>query len=281
MAHRMNRIVLLCLLVAAQIQAFCPEEISFKANFGLVCPARNSSSHHTSSAVLFSPTVPGTSLFSLPNVKWKNRYTAGFEASASAEYAICSHWRVEGEFLYQNFKREVTGTYDWQEVNAATTELFAHNENNQIHKVSSYTQVYTLLPSLCYDFRTCSPWVISLGAGAGVAWLHSGNTKHKNVLKIHTTTPPLDLVSPTVEKSPTLQGTAFAWQFKAVVIYAVDACMELGLTYRLFGTTRFQASSSSITTNPKTSVQAVFKIPQSNIRGLLNNSLSLFVSYKF
>lgn len=228
---------------------------------GVVIPAQDSKVRGRSTTVLFFPTIPGTSVFDLPKVVWKNEYKTGFEVNAAAGFTLLPCWRAEAEFLYQNFKREVHGIYTWRETNAVTDILFDEQAGNRIRHGSSTTNVYCLLTNFIHDFKFCGPWSLSVGGGVGVSWLHSNRTTHKNVLSIHTTTPPLDITVPTLEKSPKLRGTAFAWQVKVGLNYEITPCFTVGLNYRLFGTTRFQGSKSSITSNPDTSVAGLFEVP--------------------
>lgn len=248
---------------------------------GAVFPCKNSHIRGDSSSVLFTPTIPGTSLFSLPNVVWKNKYQTGFEVNAALGYSLKPCVRLEAEFLYQNFKRKISGSYNWREVNATTTELFAQNTGNPIHHASSTTNIYSLLSNIAFDYKNCTPLTLSLGGGVGVAWIESHGTERHHFLHVVTVTPPLDQTSPTLEKSSKLYGTAFAWQVKAGLKYDIKECFSIGLGYRLFGTTRFYASSSKIITNPGTSAVGVFKVPKSNLKGLLNNSVSLYACYLF
>lgn len=248
---------------------------------GAVFPSRNSSIRGNSTSVLYWPTEVGVSIFDLPNVVWKNAYKTGYELSAVFGFSSCSEWRSEAEFLYQNFRREVSGSYGWRETNASTGLVFAENQGNPIFRISNKTHVYGLLSNLLYDYRACSNLSLSVGGGVGIAWLHSKSTSHDNILHIVTTTPPIDESSPTIEKSPRLYGTAFAWQFKLALSYECWSNFSVSIGYRLFGTTRFQGSTSSITTNPGTEFAARFSMPQRDIRGLLNNSVNAALSYRF
>lgn len=248
---------------------------------GAVFPCKNSRTRSGSSSVLFSPTEVGTSLFSLPDVVWKNKYEPGFEINAALGIHATPDHCLEAEFLYQNFTRKISGHYNWREVNAATTALFAENFNNPLVHTSSKTNVYSLLANFYFNHNTCSPISLLFGGGVGVAWMESKKRDRAGILHIVTTTPPLNESSPTSETSTKLFGTAFAWQFKAGLKYAFQQGFGVSLNYRLFGTTRFQASNSKIVTNPGTPVEAVFKIPREEVRGLLNNSINLSVDYLF
>lgn len=299
----MYRYVLMALLMAGSLRAEwsqdpcldqcfrqpcladCFQEAYLTVGEGVVFPGKNSSSTSRSSSVLYSPTaVPGgTSLFDLPSVKWKNKYITGYELNAAVGFAVCPCWRVEGEFLYQNLKHEISGEYNWRETNASTTALYAQNFGNPIQHASNRTNIYCLLTNLFYDYQNlwCKPWTFSIGGGVGVAWLNSRSTTRNNILSINTTTPPLNESSPTIEKSPSLYGTAFAWQMKLGLKYDFCECFGFAVNYRLFGTTKFHSGTSSITSNPNTSAAAVFKMPRQEISGFLNNSLNFSFDYRF
>jgi opacity protein-like surface antigen len=248
---------------------------------GVVIPLKNSHSRANSSSVLFSPTEIGTSLFTLPNVVWRNKYETGFEVFGAVGCSLLPNCRIEGEFLYQDFRRKISGRYDWREVNATTIALFAETHGNPIHHTSARTHVYTLLSNVFFDFQRCNCLTFFFGGGVGVAWIESRRTEHRNILRIVTLNPPLNEASPTLEKSPKLFGTAFAWQVKFGLKYDLIDCFAVAIDYRLYGTTRFQASGSKIITNPGTTSFEVFKIPHKTISGLLNNSVDLSLIYNF
>ena len=127
----------------------CSTDTYLSIGAGAVFPCKNSHIRGDSSSVLFMPTEVGTSLFTLPNVVWKNKYHTGYEVYAALGYCMNRCLRFEAEFLYQNFKRRISGTFDWREVNAATTAIFAQNTNNPIHHASSTTNIYSLLSNIC------------------------------------------------------------------------------------------------------------------------------------
>lgn len=275
--------IMLLLLATGSLQALdFIEEPYITIGGGAVFPMRDSSAGGDSNSVLFKPTIPGTSLFELNDVVWKNKYKAGFEANAAIGWLLCSGWNVGMEFLYQNIKRDVRGSYTWNEFNAATTDLYA-NSYETIRHDSTRTNIYSLLTDLEYEFRGCSCWTFSIGGGVGVAWLQSNSTSRNDILTVDLPThvPPIVETAPTIEKSPTLYGTAFAWQMKLGLGYMVYQNFTLKLNYRLFGTTRFHARNSSITTNPDTTAEVIFNIPQDEIRGLLNSSVNLSLTYDF
>lgn len=248
---------------------------------GVVVPMKNSTIKGASSSVLYRPTIPGTSLFDLPLVEWKNHYQTGYEASMVFGFTYEGNWRMESEFLYQNFNRKITGHYTWREIDAINKTPFARNSGNPVHDASARTNLYCLMSNTYYDFKNCSKWTPSLGAGVGVAWVQSSSTSRKNTLVIEQYQPPLDLTAKTIEKSPSLYSVVFAWQAKAGLTYQLCNQISLALNYRLLGTSRLKSSSSKIITNPKTTSKAIFKIPQHNVKGLLNNSLALTFNLQF
>ena len=248
---------------------------------GAIFPMKSSTIKGSSSAVLYKPTIPGTSLFQLPLVEWKNHYQTGYEASMVFGFTYEGNWRMESEFIYQNFNRNISGEYTWEEIDAINITSFAINSGNPLHKASARMNLYCLMSNTFYDFKNCTPWTPSIGAGAGVAWVQSNKTSRKNTLNIEQYLPPLDLIAPTIEKSPSLYGVVFAWQVKAGLAYKLCDQISLALGYRLLGTTRLKSSSSKIITNPNTPGKATFKVPQHNVKGLLNNSVTLSFNLLF
>lgn len=245
---------------------------------GAVFPMKNSTVRGDSTKLLF-PSSLGVSLFQLPNMVWKSTYQSGYEAFAAVGCSPASHVRVEAEFLYQNLRRKITGSYDWTETNPATRQIaFEALGVNPVQKASSRTNIYSVLANFYYDFQNdCNPLTFSVGGGAGVAWLQSKGTTHDGVLNTAPVNPP----TPTLEKSPRLYGTAFAWQLQLALNYDFLHRFSIGVGYRLFGTTRFQGSTSSVTSNPFTPDSLKFTYPQRDIRGLLNSSANVTVSCKF
>ncbi len=263
---------------------FCLSHHVFASNYfsiggGCVIPCKNSSSGNNSSSFLFSPTVPGVSLFSLPNVVWKNQYETGFEFFALAGFSLCCHFRTDFEFLYQHFSREISGSYDWREIDTTDITIFAQNSGNPLQQASSSTHLFVLMPNLYYDLPLNPCWNFYLGGGIGTAWVHSSNTFRTGVLNIDS--PPVLENLITTEESPSIGGSAFAWQVKLGTYYKFFNCLSIGLNYRLLGTTRFQAHNSYIITSPNTTDEAIFEIPQSNLRGFLNNSFNVSFSFLF
>lgn len=251
---------------------------------GAVFPSADSSAKTDSYSVLYGPTSVGTSLFTLPNVDWKNTYETGFELSAVMGMKMFRQWRMEGEFLYQNVKRDISGDYGWREQSTTAPFVIVNDDvNNPITHTDSTANVYSLMANTYYDFKTGTPWIPFIGAGIGIAWMDSDSTTHAGTLRVELNQPPLDIEAPTQETSPSLYGTAFAWQVKAGLDYTFfNESMSLGLNYRLFGTTKFKASSSEIITNPDISNEAaVFQIPETDVDGLLNSSFNVAWKYRW
>lgn len=252
---------------------------------GVAIPSRDSSSTADSTGVLFFGTFPGVSVFSLPNVRWNNDYTTGFEGNLILGNQFTTNWAAEVEFLYQNFDRDINGSYGWQEVDATTGQIFARNPfQNPATSSSDRAEVYALLTNIRYDWKNCTPWTPYIGGGFGVAWLNSDSKTEHGTLIVDTVTSagnPLSDTSPTIETSPSLYGTAFAWQFKTGIEYQLNNNFSLGAQYRLFGTTDFKASQSKIISNPGQFGESVFEVHESDIRGLLSNSFDLTLTYRF
>lgn len=244
---------------------------------GVVFPMKNSRTRGNSNSVLYKGTSPGISLFSLPDVRWKNKYDTGYEVNAILGYKLSSCMNAEGEFVYQNFERKMSGRYNWREINATTTDIFAEAFNNPIHKVSKRANLYALFSNGSFDLQACNNIVFSIGAGVGVAWLQANKSTKDDLLFTPVNVDP----TPVREYSPKLFGTAFAWQVKLGLKYDIGSCFALGINYRLLGTTKFVASSSKIISNPDTDVEAVFNIPQKTVKGLLNSSINFVGQFKF
>ncbi len=269
------------LLLSSHLSALYTDDVYVAFGGGAVFPSTNSSTKSNSSSVLFTPTAVTTSFFTLPNVVWKNKYNqVGYELYGALGYRFCSEIRIESEFVYQNFRRKLSGHYNWQEVNAITTAIFDATIDNPIRHASTHANLYCLFSNAFYDFRKCCcPLSFSVGGGIGVAWLKSNTTTKHNVLVINTIIPPVIESAPTMEKSPKLYGVAFAWHVKLGLNYDIVENFRVSLNYRLLGTTKFRSGDSTITTNPGALGQAIFKIPRNDVRGFLNNSLSISFTY--
>lgn len=272
----MKRFSLLVISVffAAQLQA-APSNFYVTASAGGVFPSGQSGFSADSSTILFLPTSPGVSLFDLPDVNWKNSYNNGFLLSVAGGYQFTQNWRSDLEFVYQNMRRNISGTYGWREVDTSTKIVYATSAGNPLTQATSNTNLYSFLTNGYYDFKNQSKWTPSVGAGIGVAWINSGSTVKDNTLNVDDPAVPLVQTAPVSQLSPPLSGTAFAWQLKAGVTYAWTDQTSILIQYRLFGTSQFQAGNSSITSNPGTVNASTFSIPQHNISGVLANVIEV------
>lgn len=263
---------------------FC-QTASFAGNFYVNAGAggflSNSSSSYTadSSSALYSPTAVGTSLFTLPNVNWKNSFENGINASIASGYRFNPSWRAEVEFFYQNTNRKTAGSYAWREVDATTQVLYSQSRNNPMTQTSSNANVYSFLTNSYYDFKNDSNWTPFVGAGVGVAWMNSNGTNAMNTLNVDDPITPLVESAPVLQRSPSFYGTAFAWQIKAGVDYFWKAGQSLSLVYRLFGTSQFKAGTSWLISNPGTASAVQFTVAQHDVSGILTNALELHYSF--
>jgi opacity protein-like surface antigen len=175
-------------------------------------------------------------------------------------------------------RRDMSGAYNWNEYDSESGNLFFGPSPNTLNNSNATVNVFALMSNLGYDFKNDSKWTPFVLAGYGIAWLNSDSSNEYGVLY----SDPFGTAVPTPadENSPALTGTAFAWQFKAGVNYAMDTHMSFDLVYRLFGTTQFQQHNGSIVTNSNIPIyRADFVIPQNDINGLLNNSV--FVNFRY
>ncbi len=239
----------------------------------------NSSFTADSTSVLYSPTAPGTSLFSLPNVNWKNSFDNGVNASLAVGYHFTPCWRSEVEFFFQNTKRHISGTYDWLEINSTTRAVYARSLNNPITKTSSNANIYSFMTNVYYDFRNNSKWTPFVGLGVGITWMYSGSTNANGTLNVDDPSTPLAETAPVMQHSPSLNSTAFAWQFKAGISYALHNNQLLKLIYRLYGTSQFNAGTSWITSNPGRTGESQFNVSKHNVSGILTNALEVHYSF--
>lgn len=252
----------------------------FNLGAGLVVPNKDMSSSATSYALLYGPTAApsGVSLFSLPNVNWVNDYDLGFDFNLALGYRFLHNIRGDIEVSYQHIQRDVNGSFGFREVDALSMTVFRENSNDPLTHSSRHANVYSLMTNGTYDFVTSSKWTPSLGAGFGVAWLRSKSTNVVNVLTV--TAPPATTYTPNIQTTPVLRGSAFAWQCKAGLAYQLKRETAIEIQYRLFGTTRFMTSTSTILTNPGVPGQNnLFIIPETSIGGLFNSMLDLNIRF--
>lgn len=277
---RHSALILGFLALSSQAQAHLDPYLSF--GVGAVFPGQDINIEENSNYVLYGPTTApsGTSIFQLPNIHWHNDLQTGVETNLIVGFHLPHHLRLEGEFFYQNMERDMGGDYEWVEYDAASGHLLFGPEDNTLTHSESTVNVFALMSNLVYDFTNCSPWTPTIGAGFGIAWINSDST-HKFAALYPDADSDND-ATPSVEYSPELYGTAFAWQFKAGLNYAINHTMSLDIMYRLFGTTQFEQHKGHIVTNGDDPTESAdFLIPQGDVNGLLNNSVYLNFRYTF
>lgn len=270
-------------LIASQAQAsLAPYHPYISVGMGVVIPSQDIDIDGNSSFDLFNPTSLGSSIFQLPNIHWKNELQVGFENNLIVGFHFSEDLRAEGEFLYQNMQRDMSGSYDWNERYSSTGVLAFYTNDRPLANTSSTVNVFSLMTNLIYDFNNSTAWTPFIGAGLGIGWINSDGTKEDNVLITQTSADASPSSTPTTEYSPELYGTAFAWQFKVGVNYAWQENMSFDLVYRLFATTEFEQKSGRIVTNPQNPAYvADFSLPQGDVNGLLDNSVNLAFRYTF
>jgi opacity protein-like surface antigen len=247
----------------------------FNLGAGGVFSSSKTSVTERSTSVLYSPTAIGTSLFTLPDVTWNNRFKNGFDLSAAAGYHFNSHWRADAEFLYQNIQRSSYGTYGWLEQNSITGAVYALQRNNPISAVTSRANVYSLLTNAAFDFNSYSNWTPFVSGGIGVSWLKSRSLQTNDIINIDDPNTPLIETAPASQFSPSLYGTAFTWQFKAGVARELQKNLSVLLQYRVLGTSDFKQSNSLIQSNPGNPGESNFHIGQHDISGLLTQAVEV------
>ncbi len=243
---------------------------------GWVFGQRDSNSKDNSGYVIYGPTAApsGESIFNLPNVDWENSFDNGFDLNCAVGYQLLPAWRADVEFLYQRFDRQVTGSYDWAEFDALSTATIDSVSGIIMTPSNGKVNVYSLLTNGYYDWKLNSKWTPMLGAGFGIAWIKAGATQAYGGF----TTP--KATATTLQVSPVLSGTAFAWQIKAGVGYEVNKIFGLILQYRLFATSNFIANVSRIVSNPNLGRDArSFNVSQNRVNGLMNNALEIVLRF--
>lgn len=268
------------LLLANQAQAHLDPYIS--VGLGGVFNGQDIEIYQDSSYVLYGPTAApsGVSIFQLQNIDWKNDLKAGFETNLIVGIHLPHQLRLEGEFIYQNINRDMSGTYTWNEFDSLSGQQIFGPSPNVLNNSSSTVNVFGLMSNLAYDFKNSTHWTPFVAAGYGIAWINSDSTTEYGTL--YSDPFGTGVGTPADELSPVLYGTAFAWQFKAGINYAMNQQMAFDLVYRLFGTTEFEQHDGSIVTNSSTPAdRGDFDIPKGDTSGLLNNSLFLSYTYTF
>lgn len=255
--------------------------IGFYVNTGLGAVFSNTHSNNTSNSnsVFYSPTAVGTSLFTLPDINWQNQFKNGYGINVAVGKYFSPHWHGDFEFLYQNIQRDAEGTYNWLEQNSSTGAIYSQQLNNPISKIATRANIYSLMTNASYDLIHLGSLQPFLGAGVGISWLKSPSTQTNNAINIDDPNTPLIETAPAVQNSPSLYGTAFAWQFKVGVNYMLSEKASAILQYRLFNTTDFKASQGSIITNPGIAGQSRFYTSQHDISGLLTQALELSLRF--
>lgn len=273
----MKKIQLLALLVLPLFSSYTQanEDCTyFTFGLGADFSNKNVTSSGNSHGVLYAPTIPGTSLFEFPNVQWKNNFKTGFDVNFAYGYRFAENFRGEIEAIYQRFNRKMSGSFDFLEIDAATTNTFARTDNISLAASSGHVSLYSLMTNAIIDFSYDCNWKPFLGAGFGFAWIHAKSTSGSNTLTLGSFS-----TTPTVESSPTLTGSSFALQFKAGISYAFSECYTAILQYRLLGTARFMTKSSRIHTHPGQTGDAIFTVPDSSISGLVNSMLDICILF--
>lgn len=249
--------------------------VYISAGLGAVFSDSSTSSTLNSNSVLYSPTSIGTSLFSLPNINWRNKFKNGYGINLSLGTYFTQRLHGDLEFLYQNIQRDSYGRYGWLEQNSVSGAVYAQQNNNLISQVATRANIYSFLSNASYDFGSLGKFQPFLGGGIGVSWLKSGSVQTNNTINIDDPSTPLIETAPALQNSPSLYGTAFAWQIKAGINYAVSDIATAILQYRLFETTDFKARKSTIITNPGMAGETVFYAGQHDIKGLLTHAVEL------
>lgn len=251
-----------------------PKTVYLTIGGGADIPTANSSIQTRSANGTFSPTPAGTGIFNLPSVNWNNKFATGYDAYAAIGSLFTTNTRLEAEFLFQNIKRKVTGTYSFNEIAVLSGNTFASSINNSINQTTNRAKLYSFLGNLYYDFHNKTKWTPFLGAGLGAAWIHSPKTTWTGTMNIVDTTASTTTAVPVVANSPMLSGAAFAYQLKAGVSYDVTQRASFALQYRFFGTSEFAAHSNSVTIN-----SATFTVGQQNTARMRNNTVDLSFRY--
>lgn len=261
---------------------FAAEGIPFYANIGVGVgfPTQNSSFTNDSSFIFYALTIPNGSDIDFPNVTWENDFKNGFSGNVAIGYQFLPCVRWEAEFLWQNYKRDIGGSFEFQELVAATGEEFDHDFGDVSASISNRANIYALMANAYYDFRFNCRWIPFIGAGIGIARMDSDAKTGEGTLITQPVSGAL-IITPLLQTSPSLYGYALGWQFKAGLGYALCDNMNLNVQYRLFGTTRFRASDSVFVSNPGTNVSATFSVPGDDVRGMLVNAVELNFRYCF
>lgn len=229
----------------------------------------------------YAPTGSTPSQFNLPAVNWNNTYNEGYLIDLALGSVILSTWRLEGEYLSQEMIRNINGSYDWNEMNVLSGDTFAPQTGNQISNSKVTANFYSLLLNFIRDFKTNSKFTPFVGFGAGFMWAKSSSTTVHDTLQVNDLTAATSQATVMRETSPAYSGASYAWQFKAGLTFDITENFSLVAQYRLFGTSKITATSSSMKNNPDSANEGFFQIPSKTVRGLLNNAVDLNLRYSF
>ncbi len=269
----MKRLILIAIATMGMTSTALAAYDNIYLDFGLGYLVNNRNFSTTASATN-TAAIPPLAV-NMPRIQWRNRYNNGYEANMAVGATFCRCFRLEGEYLIQLLNRKMNGSYDLNEsVSFFGRSIPAGSQlNNPIKRSTNAMFVSSLLANGYYDFRNCTKWTPSLGGGIGIAWGHSkiSKTDHSVVIA--------GMSLPTLETSPTLSGSAFAWQVKAQLAYEVDSHISVVGQYRLFGTTSFNSSKSRITLLSNTPAATSLRASGGRVKGLLNNSVDLILRY--
>lgn len=269
------------ILAADKLNTYPFDKIYMNLGGGFIETTHDSSTITNSNTQLisFNGTPPG--LFNLQNVDWRNTLNNGFEINLAlgGNFCFCPKWRAEGEFLYQNIRREISGHYNWIQVDSGGGDVITPIAGNHISFTDKTLNVYALMANIYYDFKTYCKWTPYLGAGLGFARIKSTSSQANDSLLIIDESAGTGGFLATTENSPYITSSVLAWQFKAGIGYEFDEHFSVLGQYRLFGTSSYNTSSSTILINSTSAVPVIFNVPGGTARGLLNNGFDLSFKY--
>lgn len=268
------------LAVLAAMPTFALSGKYFSISSGLVMPDRTPRSIANSNTVRYTPTTPGTSLYQMTNVYWKNSFDNGFPISVTYGKYFLPNWRIEAEFLYQRMQRSTTGTYGWTETNAATNIRYLVDQtSNIIPSTTTPANVYSLLFNGYYDIKPVGSFTPFIGIGAGVAFVKSQAANGTGTLYVDSDLPNVHDAFPINSRSQEISSLGFAYQTKLGLQYMLSKKTRIFAMYRMFATGTLTANSSKFTTTPGSSGPATFVVPSRTISGLIDNNIEVGLSY--
>ena len=88
----------------------------------------------------------------MANVNWQNNFKTGFSGNVAIGYQFLPCVRWEAEFVWQNFKRDISGGFDFRELVALTS----HYAMKILHvtPVSNRANIYALMANAYYEFSS-------------------------------------------------------------------------------------------------------------------------------